>query len=400
MNLIERSRPQFEKILASLPDRARSAREETWRRMESMGLPNRRTETWKYSSLAAIEKVWTPDAGSLGQCPPSLMAWAQKQQNQFDVYIYEGARLIHKLGGDSGLTTLAVQESFQGEDGFANLTSALSSTADTLQVKKSSRPRPLLLIRYLSSPWSSAVQSIDLEDEAELEVVEILAGPGAPYYRGQLTQLNLGRGARLHWLRCQSEGPQAVHFSETQARLSAGSHLHWTSVHRGARFVRSQMRIDLNEVGAEAFVHGLTFADGDQQNDQRIVLQHLARETESEQLFKGIFGGRSKGTVNGKILIAQDAQKVLSRQMNHNLLLSKTAEANTKPELEIYADDVKANHGATVGRLDEEKLFYLQSRGLTATEAETLLSSAFAEDVYMKIPSARSRPFAEVNHVF
>jgi len=117
--------------------------------------------------------------------------------------------------------------------------------------------------------------------------------------------------------------------------------------------------------------------------------------TVSSQLFKGILKDRARGVLNGKIYIGPKAQKVASSQLNHNLLLSPTAEADTKPELEIYADDVKANHGATVGRMDGEKLFYLLSRGLPLHESRQMLARAFVDEVLMKIASRSSRQFVQ-----
>ena len=159
----------------------------------------------------------------------------------------------------------------------------------------------------------------------------------------------------------------------------------------GAAWARGSLKIDIKGEHCEANIHGLTLARGEQHIDQRVEVNHHAALTTSSQLFKGVLKDHARGVLNGKIFIARDAQKVVSSQLNHNLLLSSTAEADTKPELEIYADDVKANHGASVGQLDEAKLFYLLSRAIPRHEAVQMLARAFAGDVLMKVPALALR---------
>jgi Fe-S cluster assembly protein SufD len=163
----------------------------------------------------------------------------------------------------------------------------------------------------------------------------------------------------------------------------------------GALWARTSLRADTDGIEAEATVSGITFARGKQHNDQRILVNHFCADTRSSQLFKGVLKDQSRGVVNGKIYIAQDAQEVVSSQLNHALLLSPGAEADIKPELEIYADDVKANHGASIGRLDQDKVFYLVSRGIRRHQAQQMLAHAFVTDVLMKIESRELRALAD-----
>lgn len=402
MNLIESSRAQFDSLQSAASPAEKAQRELAWAKAEKMGLPHRRTETWKYSSLNLIEKVWRPKPDKKPEVSDALKAWCRKQSNDFHVLVFMGAEWVKDLSTEiGGLEVIpAVMDGFSGEDGFANLTGALSAYAPTLRVAAGTRlKKPLLIVRVPSGTWSSTWQGIEVAEGAEIKVFEIFWGQENPYFRGHLNHLNLAKSSTVTWVRAELEGEDAIYFSDFQGELQAEAKLHLTTIHRGAKWTRSQMNFKLKGPLAEAHIQGLNFGDNDQHMDQRIVVEHLAGETLSDQLIKGVLGGRAKGSVNGKIYIAQDAQKVISKHLNHNLLLSKTAEANTKPELEIYADDVKANHGATVGRLDEEKLFYLQSRGLRAEEAEKLLSSAYAEDIFMKIPDPQLKLFAERIHV-
>lgn len=378
-------------------------RAEAWRRMEQTGLPNRKTETWKYSSLAPLDKMqWTVAGAAAGQLPLEWASRIREWQKSCDVAVIINGEFEERLSnvGQGFTVSRASLSEFNGEDGFSNLNQAIAATGIRIEAAGGRKfERPLVLFKYQSaSAWTSHFHEIKIGTNSELSVFEILCGTQEKYLRTDLNRIQLGENTQVRWLRRQQESKEAYHFGETQIDVPANARMHFTAVHRGSKWLRGQMKMNLTGAGAEAYVHGMTFGEGEQHNDQRIVVAHTAGNTTSGQLFKGVFKERARGAMNGKIFIAQDAQKVSSMQMNHNLLLSPGAEANTKPELEIYADDVKANHGATVGRLDEEKMFYLRSRGLTTALAEKLLSEAFTHDVFMKIPDARLRAFAEAEY--
>jgi Fe-S cluster assembly protein SufD len=403
MSLITAAKQQLDLLTPAASREEKALREEAWRRMETLGLPHRRTETWKYSSLAVLDKMtWPVPAPTSLVLPPVLVRWLAARKAQFEIAVLVDGVFrpeLSALGAEIKASPAAMQP-FHGEDGFANMSLAVAKPGLRIEVAAGAKVRrPLLILKYQShGGWLSSFHELALGDGAELRLAEVFAGGSARFLRTDLNLATVGENASLQWLRHQGEPGDCSHFSETQVKLARASRLHFTQVHRGSRWLRAQTFIDLNGEGAEAQLQGLTFGENEQHLDQRIVLNHRAGNTSSGQLFKGVLKDKAKGTTNGKIFIAQDAQKVASLQMNHNLLLSPGAEANTKPELEIYADDVKANHGATVGRLDEEKMFYLRSRGLTAAAAEKLLSEAFARDVYMKIPDLLLREIAEAGH--
>lgn len=404
MSLITAAKHQLDCLIPRAARDEKSFREEAWLRMETMGLPGRRTETWKYSSLVALDKMDLPlQAGVSGNLPSAWTAWLEKIKKDFDTVVVVNGRYQAALSAPGNQVKIgtALLKSFTGEDGFSSLSAAVAEPGLRIEAPAGVKvKRPLLILKYQdnASSWISTFNEVVVGADAELRTVEILAGGKDKYLRTDLNALRLGENASLQWVRHQRESQEAYHFSETQVQMPALSRLHFTQVNRGARWLRGHLLVEITGAGAEAIVQGLTFLENDQHNDQRVVLSHRAGQTSSSQLFKGIFKDRSRGALNGKIFIAQDAQKVTSQQYNHNLLLSHGAEADTKPELEIYADDVKANHGATVGRLDEEKMFYLRSRGLTAAYAEQLLSEAFARDIYMKIPDLLLRKLAEVDY--
>ena len=153
------------------------------------------------------------------------------------------------------------------------------------------------------------------------------------------------------------------------------------NINLGGLLVRNDIRAALTEPGAEARLYGLFMAGGRQHVDNHTCIDHMAPHTRSDESYKGVLSGRARGVFNGRVVVRPDAQKIEARQSNPNLLLSGQAEIDTKPELEIYADDVKCSHGATVGQLDETALFYLRSRALDADTARDLLVFGFVEEV-------------------
>ncbi len=408
MSLISAAQQHLAQLNARAQAGEKLFREEAWRRMESSGLPKRGTETWKYTSIAPLDMMnWTMrDVARESALPSALAEWLQDLRAEFDVAVFvngEYAPAVSKVSADIQISPAVIERSaFKGEDGFADVSVAVARPGLNFRVRNHVKvARPLLVLKYQdeNDGWISSFNQIELGESAELTLAEVFVGGEAPYLRSDLMQVRLNEHARLTWLRNQTESPSAFHFNETQVSLAAHANLHFTQMNRGAHWLRGQMFVDLAGQEADASVHGLTFGSERQHIDQRVVLSHTAAETTSSQLFKGVFKDSAKGILNGKIYIAPGAQKVSSRQMNHNMLVGPNAEANTKPELEIYADDVKANHGATVGRLDEEKMFYLRSRGIREDLAEKLLTESFVADVLMKIPDARLRRLAGEHNV-
>ena len=279
-------------------------------------------------------------------------------------------------------------------DGFISLCAAVNHGGYELRIARGTHAeKPLLIVH--SSPdgrqWTPTVNQIRVGAKARLQLAELFVGAGGEYWRTDISEVQLENGAELSWVRVQEEGPAAVFFGEVQVHLAADARLDVTQLNCGAAWMRNSLKVKIAGERAEAQINGLSFGRTQQHIDQRVRVEHLAPNTNSSQLFKGILRDQARGVLNGKIYIAKNAQKVNSSQLNHNILLGAGAEADTKPELEIYADDVKANHGASVGRLDEEKLFYFLSRGIPRSQARQMLARAFVGDVLMKVadPSLR-----------
>ena len=201
------------------------------------------------------------------------------------------------------------------------------------------------------------------------------------YFTNAVTEISLGEGARLDHYKIQRESEKSYHVGTTQIRQARDSQLHSFSLAVGGRLARTNIYTSLDGNAATCTLNGLYLADGVQHIDNQTSIEHIAPNCPSHEIYKGVLDGHSHGVFNGKVYVHPEAQKTDGKQSNNNLLLSRTARVDTKPQLEIFADDVKCTHGATVGRLDELAMFYLNSRGIGPEMARTLLTYAFAADV-------------------
>ncbi|HJQ12491.1 MAG TPA: Fe-S cluster assembly protein SufD [Gemmatimonadaceae bacterium] len=201
------------------------------------------------------------------------------------------------------------------------------------------------------------------------------------YFTNAVTEIVVGEGAHIDHYKIQRESESAFHVGTVQAREARDSRLHSFSFATGGSLARTNIYTSLDGDAATCTLNGLYLTDGTQHIDNQTSIEHIAPNCPSHEVYKGVLDGRSHGVFNGKVYVHPEAQKTDGKQSNNNLLLSPTARVDTKPQLEIFADDVKCTHGATVGRLDEVAMFYLNSRGIGRETARTLLTYAFAADV-------------------
>jgi Fe-S cluster assembly protein SufD len=229
---------------------------------------------------------------------------------------------------------------------------------------------------------------------SQARIVESHIGSGrVAYFANAVTELVGGEGASIEHCLLQREGDAGFHIGTLEAQLSRQCSLVAHCITLAGLLVRNDAHAVLNGEGSECSLNGLYLVDGKQHVDNHTEIEHCMPRAKSLELYKGILSGSARGVFDGKILVHKDAQKSDARQTNKNLLLSEGAVVNTKPQLEIYADDVKCSHGSTVGQLDRDALFYLRSRGIDFEAAQSLLSYAFASDVIggVKIASLRDQ---------
>jgi Fe-S cluster assembly protein SufD len=227
---------------------------------------------------------------------------------------------------------------------------------------------------------------------SQATLVETYAGlSDEVYFTNAVTEVVLGDGARLDHYKLQEESARALHIALTQVHHGRDSRFTSHSVALGAELARNEVRALLASEGSECTLNGLYMATGKQHLDNRTLIDHQSPRCTSRELYKGVLDGQSRGVFSGRVLVRHDAQTTDASQTNKNLLLSDEALVDTKPQLEIFADDVKCAHGAAVGQLDEDALFYLRSRGIGQESAKSLLTYAFASEMVNLIPLAPLR---------
>ncbi len=213
----------------------------------------------------------------------------------------------------------------------------------------------------------------------------------AAYFTNAVTELVAGEGARIEHCKFQDELPTAYHIASIHAELGRNANLLAHSVAFGGRLSRNNIRCLLAGEGVEAVLNGLYLTRGDQLADHHMIVEHAQPHCASHEYYNGVLDGRSKGVFHGRILVRPAAQKTDAKQTNKNLLLSEAATIDTKPQLEIYADDVKCTHGATVGQLNDEAIFYLRARGIGGETARRILIHAFAAEIIERIRCVPAR---------
>jgi len=365
------------------------------------GLPHRKVEAWKYTPMRAFEDfelapavVGTPDVTGL---PTPLCDRA------VTVDLVDAVAAALPAALPDGVSVLPLAEGIRRfEDrlrplfeavevdgatrAFAALNTVLAEQGLVVHVAAGCAAGRLLL-RWAASPGTAALLRhfrlfLLLDAGARLDLVEQYQGTAAPASAlNVLCQAELGAGAVLGHTRVQAEPDQSVLLTSTTLEQAADSRYVYRGFDLGARLARHEITVRLGGVGANADIAGAYVLDGKRHVDNHVNVEHRAAGCSSEQFFRGVLGGRSRGVFNGRALIQPGADGSSVRQSNANLLLSPLAEMDTKPELEIYADEVEASHGATVGQLDETAVFYLRSRGLSDAAARRLLTTAFCRAV-------------------
>jgi len=357
-----------------------SVRERGRERLATSGLPGRKSEDWKYTSTQPILAI-----AFEGGDPPGLPNGPWR----------DGARAVFVEGrfdaGHSalpdGVVLLAEDPSGLGEvlgepSGFDAVNTAL--LRDGVALRVDSDVAEVFHLVHLNGTGASALRTVvHVDANCKIRIVEHLLGSGAGL-TSSVTEIRLGQNAEVQHLKVQDVG-SGFHVGTLVADVGRDARLIAHSVALGGRVARTDFRARLSQ-GASCDLYGLTLASDKQVVDNHVTVDHAEPHSNSTQSFRAILDGKARGVFTGKVIVREDAQKIDSDQQNNNLLLSNDAVANSRPQLEIYADDVKCAHGATVGRLDPEAEFYLRSRGLSALDARAMLTYAFANEILGTLP--------------
>jgi Fe-S cluster assembly protein SufD len=344
-------------------------RAEAIKTFRAKGVPHRRVEEWKYSDLkSALEAA---NDVALGTVKWSISAPSLHGVELFDLVGLGGAPawVEAHLGKATSANAMAAASLALARSGFA------------LRVAKARVVEEPVRVGFSGSGHARAL--IVLEEGAELTLAEIAAaGEG---FRNVGIEIVLGPGARLTHMRIAEAAPSMIEVSDVAVQVARDASYRGHLVNCGASLARINLRLALKEPGANGHLSGVSVLGGDLHADVTTEIVHAAGLTHSTQLFKKVVGGEAHAVYQGKITVAEGANGSDSRQTAKALLLSVAAEADLKPELEIFADDVKCAHGAAVGDLDADSLFYLRARGIPEAEARNLLIHAFVEDALSAI---------------
>jgi Fe-S cluster assembly protein SufD len=371
-----------------------------------LGFPTTRDEDWHYTSVAPIAETQFrlhrggDSATDLGSIAPYLIepAWSRlvfvngRYSRDLSAFAelpadVEVSTLEEALRSDPSFieTQLATHARFD-RNGFAALNTAFVTDGAVLRIPADcviEQPIHVMWVTDAAAAGTAVFPRVLIVAGSNSRAVIIESFIGLAHERSftnAVTEIRLDDGARVDHLRVQREADDAFHVGTVQATQRRDSLLHSFSFVAGARLSRTNVYTTLGEPGAEARLNGLYLLDGVQHCDHQTFVHHAAERCVSRELYKGILDDESHGVFNGKVLVDSIAQQTDGKQTNHALLLSERARVDTKPQLEIFADDVKCTHGATVGRLDETALFYLKSRGINRDAARALLTYAFAAE--------------------
>ncbi|MEX2110504.1 MAG: Fe-S cluster assembly protein SufD [Gemmatimonadaceae bacterium] len=402
----------------------RAIRERGMSRFETLGFPTRKNEDWHFTSVAPIAErtfraaaVSSRGVSSEGSTA-GMVAWADLERFTFGepkwhTLVFVNGEFAADLSSYAGLATgvrvnslaRAVRSgtgrperhigkiaAFE-QHSFTALNTAFIRDGAFIEIQADAVIEEPIHLVFVSEGHGESVSHprnlIVAARHSRAAVIEsYVSVRDSIYFTNAVTEISLGEGAHLDHYKIQRESESAFHVGTTQVRQARDSQFHSFSFAVGGALARTNIYTSLDGDAATCTLNGLYLADGTQHIDNQTIIEHIAPNCPSHEVYKGVLDGRSHGVFNGKVYVHPEAQKTDGKQSNNNLLLSPTARVDTKPQLEIFADDVKCTHGATVGRLDEMAMFYLNSRGIGPESARTLLTYAFAADVLETIELA------------
>ena len=376
------------------------------------GIPTTKHEEWKYVNFSFLSKqsyklqgqnsVFNLTAGDVEKYKLSA--------NSFTVVVENGNFNIN-ASNVTGLPKGLTIGTFSALGNDARVVKHLLNHADYKQEPFVAQNTaifydPIVIIADKNAVCPNDIQVIIISDAKEQALlipirILVIAEPGseisiletyhsmessAAVFVNAVSEVVIQENAKVNYIKLQNEELNVSHVNFHQVNMAKNSNHHITTISLGGSLVRNNLHIRLDDINCSTYLNGLYIADGNQLMDNHSLVDHAMPNCYSNELYKGIIGGDATGVFNGKIFVRKDAQKTNAYQSNKNILLSDNASMNAKPQLEIFADDVKCSHGATIGQIDEEALFYLRARGIGEASARALLNHAFAADVIDQIP--------------
>lgn len=379
------------------------------------GFPSAREEDWKYTNVEPIarHRFAPPPRPTAGITAGQVAKLAFGDDTSEHLLVFVDGFFVPSLSRAGALPRGAVAASlaqvlarepgrlepfFAGSVAatpFAALNTAFAAEGAFIHVPRGVAIDAPIHLLYLTTSADAVTQPrtiVVAEEGAKATVLEQHGGPdGTTYFTNAVTQVVVDANASLEHYKLQQEGDAAFHVAAIHVRQQRDSRYTSHSLALGGVLARTDIGVSLDDTGCECTLNGLYVAGGSQLLDHHTRIEHAHPRGTSREFYRGILDGASRGVFAGRVIVHKGAQKTDAHLSNHNLLLSREAQVDTKPQLEIYADDVKCGHGTTVGQLDDNMLFYLRSRGIPANLASALLTYAFAQDVIGRIKLAPLR---------
>ncbi len=402
----------FSSLIEAAPNNFASARAAGKEAYVFQGLPAVKAEEYKFTN---ISKKLEQNLTGFSPAKPLPLTDAQVKAAVHEgfegsVLVFSNGQFIPELSSKiDGVEVSLISEKADlpigsianpKKDVFAALNQASFQDGLFISVpKKTQVDKAILLLSFDQENEGQVIQPrvwIEVGDFAEVTFIDQTVSVGeSTYFVNEVVEVKGGINSHIHYYRLQNEGKNAIEVSTIETDIQKDGRFSSVNISLSGDMVRNNLNLNLKGSNSEGNMYGIYLLNGKSHVDNHTNVDHTIPHAESNELYKGILADQSRGVFNGKIFVRQDAQKTNAFQQNNNILLSEDATVNTKPQLEIWADDVKCSHGCTVGQLDEEALFYLQARGIDKLQAKGLLLYAFAGEVLEKIETDSFREYCD-----
>ena len=384
-----------DRLLAALPTKG-----EGGARVVEMGFPTTRDEDWRFTSVAPIAELEFTAAVADAKANLEGCVFSEIDGPQL---VFVNSHFSSELsrvgelppGVEIGNLASAACEPCEAEDAFGALNAASFTDGARVRVADGVCFETPIRVYYLSTGGDGATANIrnhiTLGANSKATILESWTGADAAYFNNVITELSVGDNALLEHVKFQDESTAAFHVAGLHATMGRDSRVAHHSIALGGRIARNNIRARLDGTGIEAVLNGLYLPRGKQLIDHHMVVAHLQPHCDSHEYFNGILDDHARAVFHGRIHVHKGADKTDAKQTNKNLLLTDNAAVKTKPQLEIDADDVKCTHGATIGQMNAEQIFYLRARGLDEEAARRMIMHAFAGEIIARIGCALAR---------
>ncbi len=374
-------------------------RKEAFTQLEKTGFPTQKWENWRFTNVSNISdgEFMISEISDAPQTTPDIDSY--QMEGVDTVVIYNGHYQKDISSIPNGVNLLSGSEYMERKNGNFNrannspfdlLNTAFTDSGMCIVLEKNTLVKSPIRILFISNGDRSIMVNprvnVDIGESSSLTFIEQHVGDATSFFQNESVFITLGNNAQLNHVRIQSNSEFTQNISNLNVNQVADSQYEFFQLVDGSKLGRSNICVQLDGENAQCNINSLTLSKNNQHIDNNIIVNHNSAQTQSSQFVKSILFDTSTGVFNGRTVVHENAQKITAQQTNKNILLSKKAKMNANPQLEIYADDVKCSHGSTTGQIDEDALFYLQSRGINKQDAMELMVVGFANEVLDKIP--------------